>query len=245
METIHSPMGSATGLIISAKLEDMQRNQQKSHPVDRFRSEYHNCMGGKQNFNDIIKTTKDVLESVVLELFPDLDTSFNTIISKAESTSTSYSDLVTKLGPFITGLRFLSSLDHKNNFRMMPQGKIALNPYDFFTQWVNLMGLEEGTKIFTKMIGIGETIRQKFDFQTIVLVNIYVILNIFLKCWSEARRITGKNLWDFVIKRGVLLLEALEVMMRRFDVKSDFNDILDWVSECSHIVGLDLNVKIE
>ena len=74
-------------------------------------------------------------------------------------------------------MRLISSLDSTNQFRLAPEGKIAIDPAGFYTYLVSALGIEQGTKAYNSIMSLGAQIRN-YSFYQIVLLNVYMAVEL-------------------------------------------------------------------
>ena len=103
----------------------------------------------KQQYMTTMNSTTQIIELILAELF-----------ANCELPDAYFSELITIMGPTLTTLRLLMSMDSKQRFRMVPEGTVGLPATNLYSLLVKLLGLDEATVVLKWTLSLGERFNQ-------------------------------------------------------------------------------------
>ena len=118
-----------------------ENGDQLSDDPNILRNQIHSKFNKQLNtqYNDSMTLTKQITVLLLEELFNDCGLP-----------EIYFTTLVERLGPTLTSLRMLSSLDSKNRFRIAPEGMICVSPTNLYSKLVTILGLDQATHSVNK-----------------------------------------------------------------------------------------------
>ena len=92
-----------------------------------------------------MNSTTQIIELILAELF-----------ANCELPDAYFTELIAIMGPTLTTLRLLMSMDSKQRFRMVPEGTVGLPATNLYSLLVKLLGLDEATVVLKWTLSLGE-----------------------------------------------------------------------------------------
>lgn len=188
-----------------------------------------------QRFNTSMELTKQITVMLLEELFDDCGLP-----------EIYFTTLVKFLGPTLTSLRMLSSLDSKNRFRVAPEGMISVSPTNLYGSMVLRFGLDHATAVLKVFLSLGKSLK-KYSFYKLVLLNIYLAVSMcFIDFQMEPeKQITGSNLRKInfrLSERKDRLMIGVQTMVEKLGVRVEFEEICTALRTYSDVFGVKMSM---